>query len=122
VHAASQLLVVLRDEAAVRGLRPDIGYIARLPHHGLVVTAKGEQVDFVSRYFVPQSGVPEDPVTGSTHCVLVPFWAERLRKTRMRALQVSARGGELEVELRGDRARMGGRAVLYLTGTIEIPG
>lgn len=118
--AASQLLAVLRDEEAVRAVRPDLRWVERLPWHGLVVTAPGRECDFVSRYFVPQSGVPEDPVTGSTHCVLTPYWAARLGKTRLRARQVSARGGELLLEARGERVRIGGRAVLYLEGTIEV--
>jgi PhzF family phenazine biosynthesis protein len=118
--AASCLLAVLRDEEQVRALRPDIPWVARLPWHGLVATAPGRERDFVSRYFVPQSGIAEDPVTGSTHCTLVPYWAKRLGKTRLRARQVSRRGGDLECELRGERVRMGGGAVLYLEGTIEI--
>jgi PhzF family phenazine biosynthesis protein len=121
VLAASQLLVVLRDERTVRGLRPDLGWIGRLPRHGLVVTAPGDDCDFVSRYFVPQSGVPEDPVTGSTHCVLVPFWADRLGRERLRARQVSRRGGVLHCERRGKRVRIGGPAAMYLEGTIQ-PG
>lgn len=120
VFAASQLLVVLRDTWEVQELEPDLEWIRQLSHHGLVVTARGADCDFVSRYFVPQSGVPEDPVTGSTHCVLTPFWAARLGRIRLRARQVSKRGGILECELRGDRVLIGGRAVLYLEGTIAI--
>jgi PhzF family phenazine biosynthesis protein len=121
-HASKPLVVLLRDEDEVRGLAPEMGWVAALPHHGLCVTAPGRDCDFVSRYFVPASGVPEDPVTGSTHCTLVPFWAERLGKTRLLARQLSPRGGTLHCEHRGDRVRLGGSAVPYLEGRIEIPG
>jgi len=88
----------------------------------VIVTAAGDApgVDCVSRYFAPGSGIPEDPVTGSTHCNLVPFWAERLGKTRMRALQVSPRGGELFCELKGDRVDIGGKAVKVLEGVFIL--
>jgi PhzF family phenazine biosynthesis protein len=118
--AARQLLAVLRDEDAVRAVRPDLAWVGRLPWHGLVATAPGRDRDFVSRYFVPQSGIAEDPVTGSTHCALVPYWADRLGKERLTARQVSKRGGELFLERRGGRVRMGGRAVLYLEGRIRV--
>jgi PhzF family phenazine biosynthesis protein len=121
VHASKPLLAVLKDEAEVRAVTPDLGWVARLPYHGLVVTAPGTDCDFVSRYFVPDSGISEDPVTGSTHCTLVPFWAARLGRPRLLARQVSKRGGTLHCELRGDRVRMGGTARLYLEGRIEIP-
>lgn len=122
VVAAAPLLCVLGDESEVRALRPDLAWVAALPFHGLVATAPGHSVDFVSRYFVPQSGIPEDPVTGATHCALVPYWAGRLGRTVLRARQVSARGGDLACELRGDRVRLGGGAVLYLEGRITLPG
>jgi PhzF family phenazine biosynthesis protein len=120
VLAGASLVAVLRDEEAVRALAPDLRWVEALPWHGLVATAPGRDRDFVSRYFVPQSGVPEDPVTGATHCLLVPYWAERLGRERLRARQVSRRGGELVLERRGDRVRIGGRAVLYLEGRIRI--
>jgi len=120
VLGGSALLAVLRDEEAVRTVRPDLRWVEALPWHGLVVTAPGRHCDFVSRYFVPQSGIPEDPVTGATHCSLVPYWADRLRKERLHARQVSPRGGELFLERRGGRVRIGGKAVLYLEGRINV--
>ncbi len=122
VHAASQVVALLGDEEAVLALRPDMERVRALPFHGLVATAPGRTCDFVSRYFVPGSGIPEDPVTGSTHCVLVPFWAARLGKNVLRARQVSARGGALACELRGERVSMAGRVEPYLKGFIEVPG
>lgn len=102
-------------------LAPNIGAIERLDCYSVLVTAPGEgAVDFVSRYFAPKLGVPEDPVTGSAHCILVPYWAERLGKTRLRARQVSARGGDLSCTLAGDRVTLGGKAVLYLEGMITV--
>ncbi len=122
VHAAGPLVVLLRDEEAVRAAAPDLAAVASLPFHGLVLTAPGRACDFVSRYFVPQAGIPEDPATGSSHCVLAPFWAARLGKPLLRARQVSRRGGEILCEVRGDRVRLGGGAVLYLEGRIDAGG
>jgi PhzF family phenazine biosynthesis protein len=87
---------------------------------GTIITAKGEQCDFVSRFFAPRVGIPEDPVTGSAHCVLTPYWAAVLEKTELHALQVSRRGGELFCSLAGERVKISGRAVLYLEGEITI--
>jgi len=117
---ARAFLAVLASEAEVRELQPDLQAVAELDAAGLIVTAPGDRVDFVSRYFAPRLGVPEDPVTGSSHCALVPYWAERLGRVRLEARQLSARGGELHCELCGERVRLGGRAVGYLSGTIEI--
>ena len=89
--------------------------------HGVIVTAPGKQVDFVSRFFAPQIGIDEDPVTGSAHCTLVPYWSARLGRTSLRARQVSARGGELLCEDRGDRVVLAGHAVLYLEGSMHLP-
>lgn len=111
------LFAVYENEAAVRAITPDFGALKRADMEALV-TAPGD--DFVSRFFAPSLGIDEDPVTGSAHCSLIPFWSARLGKTRMHARQVSARGGELECELRGDRVSIAGRAVRYLHGTIEI--
>jgi predicted PhzF superfamily epimerase YddE/YHI9 len=94
--------------------------LAATDRFAVIVTAAGRDVDFVSRFFAPAKGVPEDPVTGSAHCTLIPYWAERLGKTELHALQVSPRGGELWCEHLGDRVRMSGNAVLYLSGTIEV--
>lgn len=114
------LVALLDSEAAVRGLRPDFTALGKLDAFSVSATAQGLEADFVSRFFVPRLGIPEDPVTGSVHCSLVPFWAERLGMARLRALQVSARGGELFCELRGDRVRLGGRAVKVLEGTFLV--
>ncbi len=112
---------VLSDVAAVRALKPDLAQVAAAGGRGLVVTAPGDGAsDFVSRFFAPQSGVPEDPVTGSAHSALVPYWAARLGKTTLHARQISARGGELWCEFAGDRVKIAGHAALYLHGEIEI--
>jgi PhzF family phenazine biosynthesis protein len=112
---------VLSDAAAVRELKPDLAQVAAAGGRGLIVTAPGDgSCDFVSRFFAPQSGVPEDPVTGSAHSALVPFWAGRLGKTTLHARQISARGGELWCELAGDRVKIAGHAALYLRGEIEL--
>lgn len=112
---------VLSDAAAVRELKPDLTQVEAAGGRGLIVTAPGDgSCDFVSRFFAPQSGVPEDPVTGSAHSALVPFWAGRLGKTTLHARQISARGGELWCELAGDRVKIAGHAALYLRGEIEL--
>lgn len=110
------LLVELESEAAVRELQPDLELLARLPARGLIVTAVATTpgFDFVSRFFAPQVGVPEDPVTGSAHCSLGPYWGERLGKEEMLAYQASPRGGVVKVELRGERVGLGGQAVTVL--------
>jgi len=120
VRLASDHLAVFDAEADVRAFVPHAEPLARLGSRGVIATAPGEHADFVSRFFAPGVGVPEDPVTGSAHCTLVPYWAERLGRTTLHARQISPRGGELWCELRGDRVRMAGHAVLYLEGTIEI--
>ena len=117
---ADKNMAVLESEAAVRELAPDLAEVAALEGDGLIVTAPGDACDFVSRYFAPHAGIPEDPVTGSAHCVLTPYWAERLGKTTMRARQISKRGGDLEVALEGERVLISGRVVPYLEGRIYI--
>jgi len=104
----------------VRGLQPDMTTLAAVDRFAVIATAPGHDCDFVSRFFAPSQGIPEDPVTGSAHCTLVPYWAERLGKTKLHARQVSARGGELFCELAGDRVILRGRAVLYLEGAIFL--
>ena len=116
------LLAVFADEAEVRALEPDFARLKALGFHGVCVTAPGGDCDFVSRFFAPAVGVNEDPVTGSTHCMLVPYWAGRLGRSRLSARQVSARGGELFCEARGDRVVLAGHAAPYLEGVIEVPG
>jgi predicted PhzF superfamily epimerase YddE/YHI9 len=118
--SAEDILVVLDGEKSVRELRPDIGALAGVACRGVIVTARGERSDFVSRFFAPRVGVAEDPVTGSAHCVLIPYWSGILAKKSLYALQVSQRGGELFCEDVGGRVRIAGRAVLYLEGTISL--
>jgi predicted PhzF superfamily epimerase YddE/YHI9 len=118
---ARDLMVVFGSEADVRGLTPDMAGIAALDAFAVIVTAPGDDVDFVSRFFAPRAGIPEDPVTGSAHCTLAPYWAARLGRTVLAARQVSARGGELECEHRGDRVVISGRCVEYLRGSIVVP-
>jgi PhzF family phenazine biosynthesis protein len=115
-------LAVFASEAEVRDLKPDFAKLKTLDCLGIIVTAPGTDCDFVSRFFAPGAGVDEDPVTGSAHCTLIPYWSSRLGKTKLFARQISARGGELFCELTGERVRIGGRAVTYLRGEIEIPG
>lgn len=116
---APYALAVFDDEAAVRAIEPDF---AALNAFGkpVIVSAPGDHVDFVSRFFAPTSGVPEDPVTGSAHRILTPYWSERLGKARLDARQVSSRGGSLTCEDRGDRVLVAGDVRFYLEGTIEV--
>ncbi len=122
VFAVSQFdaLAELESEDAVRSLRPDVGAIAALPYRGVIVTAKAASAgfDFVSRFFAPKVGVPEDPVTGSAHCVLAPYWRAKLGKDDMLAYQASARGGVVRVGVRGDRVLLGGQAVTVWKGEL----
>ena len=120
VWAARDYLAVYEREEDVRALAPDFARLARVDRFAVIVTAPGTKVDFVSRFFAPKQGIAEDPVTGSAHCTLVPYWAKRLGKKRLHAHQVSARGGELFCEDRGERVAISGHAVRYLQGTIEI--
>jgi PhzF family phenazine biosynthesis protein len=120
VLRARDLMAVFETQQQVEALRPDFAAIARLESVGVIVTAPGKEVDFVSRFFAPRVGVPEDPVTGSAHCTLVPYWSRRLGRKTLHALQVSARGGELFLADQGARVSIAGRAVEYLRGTITI--
>lgn len=117
---ATNYLVVFDAEADVAGLAPDMVALAALYPYGVIATAPGERVDFVSRYFAPAHGVPEDPVTGSAHCTLTPYWSHRLGKRALHARQISRRGGDVFCEDRGDRVAIGGRAVLYLEGSVSV--
>jgi len=117
---ANYLMAVFPDEAAVRDLAPDFAVMERAGLDEVLVTAPGVDCDLVSRFFAPGYGINEDPVTGSAHCALVPYWAARLGTQRLHARQVSRRGGELFCELRGDRVSIGGASVLYLEGEIEV--
>jgi predicted PhzF superfamily epimerase YddE/YHI9 len=113
-------LVELGNEASVMALQPDFRKLAQTPSRGVIVTAPGTSSDFVSRCFFPQAGIDEDPVTGSAHCLLTPFWAERSGRDRLSAIQVSARQGWLDCRLVGDRVQMGGHAAIYLKGEIRF--
>ena len=112
--------VIVDDEATVRGLRPRFDVLATLHPQAVAVSAPGRKADFVSRYFAPGFGIPEDPVTGSTHAALTPYWAECLGRTTLSAAQLSRRGGELRCRVVGDRVRVAGRAAPYLEGTITV--
>lgn len=121
VLAARDYMAVYDRAADVAALRPDFAALARLDRALVIVTSPGEgDIDFVSRCFAPAHGINEDPVTGSAHCTLIPYWAERLGKNRLRARQISARGGDLACEFKGERIGIAGRAVLYLEGSIIL--
>jgi PhzF family phenazine biosynthesis protein len=114
-------LAVFDGAEQVEALRPDFAALSRLDRFAVIVTAPGDGgADFVSRFFAPALGIDEDPVTGSAHCTLAPYWAGRLGKRRLRARQVSARGGDLDCELKGDRVVLAGQAALYLEGWITV--
>ena len=112
--------VVLPDEDAVKNVEPDFESMKELDALGVIVTAKGHEADVVSRCFYPGAGIPEDPVTGSAHCNLVPYWSEKLGKTKLFCKQLSPRGGELYCELEGDRVLMSGKSVLFMQGEIDL--
>lgn len=116
----SDYIAVLSNESDVRSVEPFISEILKLDSRGLIITAKGQEVDFVSRFFGPQVGINEDPVTGSAHTSLIPLWSQKLGIIDMTARQLSTRGGELICKYLGDRCLIGGKAKLYLTGELEI--
>jgi PhzF family phenazine biosynthesis protein len=120
VHCGSNYMAVLDDEAAVRSVQPDQGLLGQLDLHGVIITAPGNDADFVSRYFAPKFGIPEDPVTGSAHCQLAPWWAARLGRNRLHARQISRRGGELICRVSGDRVILSGEAVTFMSGEIAL--
>jgi predicted PhzF superfamily epimerase YddE/YHI9 len=121
VLRARDHLVVYGSAAEVAALAPDLAALAEVDCWAAIVTAPGEDgIDFVSRFFAPAQGVPEDPVTGSSHCTLAPYWAHRLGKKKLEARQLSLRGGALTCALDGERVSIAGRAVLYLEGQIEV--
>jgi PhzF family phenazine biosynthesis protein len=113
-------LLLFESEEIIREITPDFQLLIQTKARGIIVTAKGNEVDFVSRFFAPSVGVNEDPVTGSAHTTLVPFWAKKLGKAELRALQLSERGGQLWCTLSGDRVLIAGKAVTYLRGEIEV--
>jgi predicted PhzF superfamily epimerase YddE/YHI9 len=120
ILAARDYLLVYRSEAEVRRLTPHMDALARINRFAFIATARGEDCDFVSRFFAPAKGIPEDPVTGSAHCTLIPYWAAKLGKTTLEARQVSRRGGELFCRLAEDRVEIGGSARLFLRGRIIL--
>jgi len=118
--SAEDVMVVLDSEKKVREIAPDMGLLGGVDCRGVIVTALGESADFVSRFFGPRVGVPEDPVTGSAHCVLIPYWSGILNKEEVFALQVSKRGGEVHGRNCGERVLISGRAALYSEGVIFV--
>lgn len=120
-HLSRDLLVLVDNEQTVAAMQPDMSLLAKLDQiFGIIVTAKGNQYDFVSRYFAPGAGIPEDPVTGSSHSTLIPFWSERLGKKEMTAAQLSKRGGILYCKDLDNRVEISGSAVLHLMGEVMI--
>jgi len=119
---AFDYLVEVESDAIVRGMAPDFSMLARVECRGVIVTARSADpaYDFISRFFAPAAGVPEDPVTGSAHCCLADYWHKRLNKTRFMAYQASPRSGVLQVELVGDRVRLGGTAVIVARGELLL--
>jgi PhzF family phenazine biosynthesis protein len=120
-YLARDILAVFETEATIQSLQPDMALVEALGAFAVIVSAPGSTVDVVSRFFAPGAGIPEDPVTGSAHCTLVPYWAERLGKAKLTAKQLSRRVGDLDCELGGDRVAICGRAVEYLRGEINVP-
>jgi PhzF family phenazine biosynthesis protein len=119
-YFARDLLTVFSTETEVANLKPNSELVAALDAFAVIASAKGDEADFVSRFFAPRAGIPEDPVTGSAHCTLVPYWAGRLRKDVLVARQISTRGGELICENKGDRVTIAGHAIEYLHGKIRL--
>jgi PhzF family phenazine biosynthesis protein len=120
VLRSEDYFVLFSEEDVIRRLSPDMARLKRLNSRGIIVTARGQNADFVSRFFAPKLGVDEDPVTGSAHCALTPYWAKELNKKELYALQISRRGGELYCRDRGERVTIAGRAVEYMKGVITI--
>jgi PhzF family phenazine biosynthesis protein len=118
--SVEDLMVVLESEKAVLEVRPAFAALEQVECRGIIITARGDRSDFVSRFFAPREGILEDPVTGSAHCVLIPYWAAVLGKKDLHAYQVSKRGGELFCKHAGERVKISGKATLYLEGTITI--
>jgi len=120
VLKARDLLVVFESEKDILNLKPDFNEMVKIDHLGVIVTAHGNKVDLVSRFFAPSAGINEDPVTGSAHCMLIPFWEKRLGKNALEALQLSKRVGKLSCEYNGERVDISGKAITYMTGEINI--
>lgn len=120
VYKTRDCIALLENEYQVFNLKPEMSHFLKLDQLCIIATSPGDHCDFVSRVFVPAAGIPEDPVTGSAHSSLIPFWAMRLGKNRMSAIQLSKRQGYLQCELRGDRVSIGGKCVTYMTGEISV--
>lgn len=120
VFKSRDYMAVFPHEEDIRNMQPDFAALIELHSLGVIVTAPGKDVDFVSRFFAPEAGIPEDPVTGSAHSTLIPYWSQRLGKKSLHALQVSRRGGELWCEDRGERVSIAGQAVTYAVGAIRL--
>ncbi len=116
----NMVFLLMESESDIRALEPDMPALTKIPFEEFIVTAPGDDSDFVSRMFAPRIGIPEDPVTGAIHCSLIPYWAEQLGKDKLFARQISKRGGELFCELSGDRVKIGGNATLFLKGEIYV--
>lgn len=119
-HGNNKLLAIYETEQNILEINPNFEKLAKLDYMGVIVTAPGKDVDFVSRFFAPKVGIDEDPVTGSAHTLLIPFWADRLNKEKLHAFQLSKRKGELYCEFKADRVWISGDAITYLTGEIEV--
>lgn len=120
-HLSRDMLLLVNSEQDIKDLSPDFNLLKQIPDcFAVIVTARGETADFVSRFFAPAAGIPEDPVTGSSHSTLIPFWAERLKKNSLTAKQLSKRGGVLYCENCGDHVKISGKAALYLQGEINV--
>jgi PhzF family phenazine biosynthesis protein len=122
ILASRDYFMVYESAEEVLALQPNMAALTHIDKFAFIATARGKNCDFISRFFAPGQGIPEDPVTGSAHCSLVPYWAEKLGKSSLHARQVSARGGELFCKLLGERVEIAGHAVLYLKGSIWVPG
>jgi len=117
---ARDILALFDSEEEIAQLAPDFDKLSKLDCMGIIATAPGKNVDFVSRFFAPKAGINEDPVTGSAHCMLIPYWANQTGKSSLKALQISKRQGDLTCTLKGDRVEISGKAITYLTGEIDV--
>ena len=120
IKGKTDYLLIYNSQQEIEVIQPNFHLLDQLDCRGVIVSSPGEQVDFVSRFFAPKCGIPEDPVTGSAHTTMIPYWAKTLGKTKLRAKQLSKRGGELDCEYHGDRVNISGKAVLYLIGEMSI--
>jgi PhzF family phenazine biosynthesis protein len=122
IMCSEDYFAVFETEDDIKRLKPDMSSLCTIGMRGIIATAPGKDVDFVSRFFAPKVGIPEDPVTGSAHCALIPYWSQRLGRKTLHALQLSKRGGEIFCQDLGDRVEISGQAALYMKGTIIIEG